>query len=261
MKNFSSKLILILMTAVCSMTSLPVMAQDSTPPLAEEWLFTPKSDHLMEFRKALGEHVEVRQKHDDPWDWEVFSAYAGDNFGQYAIRYCCTNWAELDAYEKWNAENPEVREHWATEVMPHIEKTQHYYNFMDWSNSHWGDDAAPFRYVTVDEWTIKGGHEAKMTEARNQMSQIALNQGWSAAGHNWIWFTEVGGASKVAIAIPHKNFASMAGTGESFGEFLGEHMGSQEAAAELMSQFASSTLTSSTTIWQHHPEFSTSGDD
>jgi hypothetical protein len=260
MKNRSAKLVFCLLAAIISMTSLPILAQDAPAPLAEEWLVTVKPDHLADFYAALKEHIDVRVAHGDPWNWEIFSGFTGNTIGQYAIRYCCTNWADLDAYEKWNRDNPSVMEHWMAKVHPLLEKTEHHYNVIDWANSHWKSDEGPYRYIAVDSWTIKGGHEAQLTAARKKMSQIALNQGWSDAGNSWVWFNQIGGEAKLLIAIPHKNLASMAGTGENFGDFLTRHLGSAEAAAELMQEFSSSTWQMETNIWQHHPEFSTGGD-
>jgi len=260
MKNLSAKLVFCLLAAIFSMTSTTGMAQDAPPPLAERWMVTVKPDHLADFYAALKEHIDVRQANGDPWDWEIYSGYTGDKIGEYGIRYCCANWSELDAYEKWNSENPAVIEHWMAKVHPLLEKTEHYYDIVDWANSHWNSDEGPYRYFSVDEWTIKGGHEAQLTAARKKMSQIALNQGWSAAGNSWIWYRQIGGEAKLSIVIPHKNLASMAGKGESFGDFLGKHLGSPQAAAELMQEFSSSTWKSETNIWIHHPEFSTGGD-
>ena len=260
MKNLSTKLVFCLLAAILSMTSTSIMAQEAPSPLAEEWLVTVKPDRLADFDTALKEHVDMRVAHGDPWNWEIFSGYTGDKIGQYAIRYCCTDWAEIDAYEKWVRDNPAVMEHWMTRVHPLLEKTEHYFNVIDWANSHWKSGEGPYRFISVDAWTIKGGHEAQLATARKKMSQIALNQGWSDAGNSWVWFNQIGGEARLLIAIPHKNFASMAGNGESFGDFLGKHLGSPEAAAELMQEFSSSTWQMETTIWQHHPEFSTGGD-
>lgn len=260
MKNLSAKLLLCLITALCGLTPLSIMAEDAMPPLAEEWLVTPKAHHLPDFHAALMEHVEVRRSHGDPWNWEIYSSFVGDDLSQYSIRFCCGNWPDFDAYEKWNSENPAVREHWMSTVDPHIEKLQHYYNIFDWDNSHWPNDGSTYGYVVVDEWNIKGGSEAQLAAARTKMSQIALNQGWSSAGNKWIWFDQLGGKAKVAIAIPHKNLSSLGGTGESFGDFLGKHMRSAEAGANLMQEFSSSTWERETTIWKHHPEFSAKDD-
>jgi hypothetical protein len=261
MKNLSARQVVCLLAAVFSLSSFSIMAQDAPGSLAEEWLVTVKPDRMAEFHAALKEHVDVRVAHGDPWRWEIFSGYTGDKIGQYAIRYCCTEWSELDAYEKWNRDNPAVIEHWMTKVHPLLEKTEHYYNAIDWPNSHWKSSDKPYRYISLDEWTIKGGHEAQLTAARKKMSQIAINQGWSDAGNSWVWFSPIGGKSRIAIAIPHENLAGLAGPSESFGEFLARHLGSAEAARELMQQFSSASWQMETSIWVHHPEFSTGGND
>ena len=118
MKNVVTRIVVGLAAIALSTISLPVLSQDDPPPLAEVWMVMPKSDHLVDFVTGLREHAQLRKEMGDPRSWHVYSSYAGDNFGEYAIRFCCTDWAGLDAYEKWSAENPELAQHWMTKVHP-----------------------------------------------------------------------------------------------------------------------------------------------
>ena len=258
MKNTSIKLITSLLVGIFCLLPLAATAQEAQPPLAEIWMVTPKAGHLSDFQAALKEHTDVRLEHGDPWAWQIYTSIVGDNLNQYAIRYCCATWADLDSYAKWDEANPEVLGHWVETVAPHIEKIQHYFDQIDWSNSHWTADAGPFRYFAVTEWGIKGGHEADFTSARKVMSQVAINQGWAADGRNWIWSTTIGGKSRNAIVIPHKNFADMAPGEDTFFEFLSKHMGSEEAAGDLLKKFSSATWGSELTVWEHMPGLSMS---
>lgn len=258
MKNASTKLILSLLAGLVCSLPLSTQAEDNPPPLAEVWLVTPKAGQLGEFQAAFKQHGEFRQAHGDPFKWQVYTSIVGDELNRYAIRYCCVNWADLDAYENWNEANPEVLGHWFETVAPYVENIQHYFDEIDWDDSHWAADAGPFRYFAVTEWGIKGGHEADFTSARKMMSQIAINQGWTTAGRNWIWTNAIGGKDRSAIVVPHENFAHMAGGEETFYEFLAKHMGSDEAAGDLLKKFSSSTWGSKMTLWEHVPELSMS---
>lgn len=261
MKKAPTKLILGLLAGLFCLLPFSATAEDNPPPLSETWMVTPKAGHIGEFQAAFKEHGEFRQAHGEPWKWQVYTSIVGDDLNRYAIRFCCANWADLDAYEKWNEANPEVLGHWWENVAPHVEKMEHFYNEIDWNNSHWPADAGPFRYFAVTLWGLKGGHETDFAAARKVMSQVAINQGWATPDRNWIWSTTIGGKEKNALVIPHKNFASMAGGEETFYDFLAQHMGSAEAAGDLMKKFSSSTWGSEFTIWEHVPELSMSEED
>ena len=261
MKKASIKLILSLLAGLFCLLPLSTMAQDKPPPLSEIWMVTPKTGQLGEFQAAFKEHGAFRQEHGDPWKWQVYTSIVGDELNRYAIRYCCVNWADLDAYEKWNEANPEVLAHWLQNVAPHVEKMQHYYDEVNWDNSHWTADAGPFRYFAVTEWGIKGGHRADFASAREVMSQVAINQGWATADRSWIWTTTIGGPERNAVVVPHKNFADMERGEETFYNFLTKHMGSAEAAGDLLKKFSAATWGTEMTIWEHLPELSMSEDE
>lgn len=257
MKKFTLHISGLIIVLCSGMISLPLFAQDEPPPVGEEWLVTPKPGHLADFMAGMAEHVAMRREANDPFDWIVYSSYAGDNFGQYSIRYCCTTWAGIDEYEQWSANQPELMQHWMTKIQPYLAETRHYFHTVDWANSHWDADM-DFRFVAVDTWTIKPGHEARLDQVITQLSQIALNQGWSEAGKHWVWLHNIGGEPKITVAIPHKNFASMQQDGETYGEFLVRHLGN-EKARELVDQFISSVNRQESSIWQRHPELSLGG--
>ena len=258
MKNASIKLITGLLAGIICLSPISAIAQDNPPPLSEIWMVTPKAGHLGDFQAALKAHTNVRKEHGDPQAWQVYSSIVGDDLNQYAIRHCCSSWADLDAYAKWNEANPAVLGHWMETVAPHVEKIQHYFDQIDWNNSRWAADEGPFRYFAVTEWGTKGGQEADFTAARKVMSQVAINQGWATTGKNWIWTTTIGGKDRNAIVIPHKNFAGMAPGEETFFEFLSKHMGSAEAAGDLLKKFSSATWGSELTVWEHLPGLSMS---
>jgi hypothetical protein len=236
------------------------MAQDSPPPLAEMWLVTPKADHGTDFYKALAEHMAFRSENGDPRKWEAYSPMLGDDLKRLAIRYCCFTWADQDAYREWSDQAEAIDAHFNDNVAPHVEKWAHYFETMDWENSHWSEESGPFKMFAVTEFNVKPGHAGEFNAAREKMSQIALNQGWATNEHLWIWASTIGGKPQESIIIPHKNFASMERDEDSFPSFLAKHMGS-EAASALLKQFANATWSSNYQTWQHREKYSMSGDD
>jgi hypothetical protein len=261
MKKTSINLVLGLLAGLFWLVPVSAMAADDPPPLAEVWLVTPKAGHLGEFQAAFQQHTAVRKENADPRDWQTFVSIVGKDINQFAIRNCCFNWADLDSFAKWDEANPQVVGHWYETVQPYVETVEHYYSEVDYDNSNWNDDSGPFRYFAVDQWKLKGGHEADFSAARESMSQIAINQGWANADRNWAWTTQIGGRAAVSLVVPHKNFAAMAGGEETFFEFLSKHMGSTEAAGALIKKFSASSWGVETTIWEHLPELSMGGDD
>lgn len=241
---------------------LPAMVQaaDAPPPLADMWLITPKAGHGAEFRKALGEHLAFRAEHGDPRAWEVYTPLLGEDLNRYAIRYCCFHWADQDSYRAWRSEASEVNEHFQKNVMPHTEKAAHYFEALDWGNSHWVDAGEPYRFYAVTEYNLKPEHAMAFDQARDKMSQIALEQGWATDNHPWVWSSTIGGKTQEAVIIPHMNFASLDRSEDSFLNFLSSQLGSEEAA-KLVQQFASASWSSEFQIWEFQEDLSMSADD
>lgn len=261
MKKTPKTLILGLFASLFCLLPLTVMADDQPPPLAELWLVTPKTGQQGDFMGALKEHMAIREEHDDPWKWQTYTVSVGKNIGQVAIRYCCINWADVDSYEQWNKDNPDVTSHWEEKVDQHVEKYEHYFEQLDWQNSNWTEGSGPSRFFGVTEWTIKGGHGTDFTTAREKMSQIAINQGWASADRNWLWTTSIGGGSTQSLVVPYKNYADMAPGEESFYAFIVKQLGSEEAAGELFKSFSSAARRTNYTVWELQPGLSMSDDD
>lgn len=261
MKKASSMLLLGLLASMIYLLPFNAIAEDEPGSLAEMWLVTVKNGHSGSFQAALKEHIAFRAEHGDPWKWQTYTAVVGENLNQIAIRYCCINWADVDSYEQWNRSNPDVGEHWNENVDPNVKKIEHYFEQIDWDNSHWSEGAGSNRLFGVTEWTIKGGKDADFAAAREKMSQIAINQGWGAAERNWIWTTTIGGKPTQGIVIPYKNYAAMTPGEETFYSFLVKQLGSEEAADELYKTFSGATWESQYTVWEHQPDQSMQEDD
>lgn len=234
----------------------PALAQDAPPGLAEVWLITPKPGHGKEFFGAMQKHMAFRKEHGDPWAWQVYTPVLGDELSQVAIRYCCVNWADVDAYGDWSRRSEKVSAHFDEHVGPHVEKAEHYFESIDWENSHWPAGNREFRYYAVTDFALEAGETAGFHAAREKMSQIAIEHGWATDQRNWLWMSRVGGAPTVSVVIPHPNFASFESNRESFFAFLAEKLGSTEAAAELYQQFDGATLGSEFQIWERNDALS-----
>lgn len=239
------------LAALIMLAPAVVAAQDSPPPLAEMWVLTAKAGHGDEFRAAIKEHMAFRAEHGDPRAWQAYSPVLGDELNRLAVRFCCINWADVDAYREWNEGAPEVGEHYGETVAPHVADTEHYFETIDWANSHWSDAGGPYRVFAVTDWAIKPGHSAEFDAALDKMSQIAIDQGWASDNHNWLWMTRIGGSPQQSIVVPHRNFASFDEAKDNFFRFLADQLKSEEAAADLMKQFEGATMGSEFQIWVH----------
>jgi hypothetical protein len=255
MQRLKTKLVLSLMAASIWLTPALVFAQEAAP-LAELWMIIPKAGQAQELSDALKEHMDFRSEHGDPWRWDAYTPLLGDDLDRFAVRSCCHNWADIDTYREWADKNTAVGAHFGEHVAPHVEKYEHYYEEIDWANSHWSNEKGPYKYFGVTQFTLKAGEAGEFHAAREKMSQIAINQGWANAERSWLWATTIGGEPHVSIIVPHVNYADMADSGEGFADFLSSQLGSAEAAASLMKQFSAATWGSDYQVWVHREELS-----
>lgn len=254
------KFVLSLIAAMSFMLPAVTLAADAPPPLADIWYVTPKEGHDAQLREALGEHMAFRAEHGDPRSWNVYTPMLGDELDRYAIRFCCFNWADQDSYRAWRSGATEIDEHFKKHVLPLTKKAAHYFESIDWGNSHWVDAAGSYKFFAVTEFNIKPGSGQDFDAARDKMSQVALNQGWATDDHPWLWASTIGGKLQESVIIPHENFASLDRGQEDFMTFLSRHMG-PEAAAELGKQFSGASWSTDFQIWEHHEDLSMSKGD
>ena len=260
MNKIPAKSVLLLFAALLYLAPTVAIAQDTPPPLAEMWLATPKEGQQSEFFEAVEKHMAFRKEQGDPRDWQVYTPLLGEDLNRVAIRFCCFSWADQDTYRRWNDSAEEVGKHFNETVAPHAAHWAHYFEMLDWQNSHWVEESGPYRFFAVTEFNIRQGHSAQFDAARDKMSQIALNQGWATPDRSWLWTTTIGGHPQEGIVIPYTNFAGMDRDEDSFLRFLAKHMG-DDAARELLQQFASASKSSSFQIWEHQEKYSMSHDD
>mgnify|MGYP001816215502 FL=1 len=255
------RIALVLLAAGLTFIAGPVHAENEPASIVEMWVVIPKDGHATELNAALKEHMAFRSEQGDPWKWDAYTPLLGDDLDRVAVRSCCHQWADMDTYAEWLKGNSHVNAHFGEHVAPHVEKYEHFYEKIDWANSHWNTEGGPYTFFAVTEFDVKAGHDADFRAALEKMSQIAIEQGWANDDRNWVWSSTIGGKPTVSIVVPHENMASMAGSGESFGEFLARQLGSPDAAAELMQQFSGSTWGSNYQIWVHETGLSASSED
>lgn len=251
-----SKIMKFILATLFILLAAPILAQDAPGPMAETWTMTPNAGENDKFWKAFKEHIEVRKEAGDPWAWNVYTPLLGDNMGRVSVRYCCFEWADVDAYRVWNVENPEVGEHWAEKVAPHVAKVEHYFTKLDWGNSNWED--GDYKYFGVTSFKVKPSALAEFDRARDKMSQIALDNDWKGS---WIWSTRVGGSPMESIVVPYASFADMQRDGESFFGFLARVLKSDEAAAGIMADFTAPIWGQEYQVWEYHEQHSMKRED
>ena len=226
-------------------------------PVSDIWYVVPKRGMEAQFTEAMAAHMAFRAEAGESRDWGAYRVVAGHEISPIAFRSCCFEWAELDAHEAEDTEKG-LSANFNENVDQYVEHYHHYLERIDWENSHWPENNGPFYRVTT--WTIKQGAGPGTEEARRTLSDVALNQGWAEADHNWVWLSRIVGKPITQIVTSYENYADMAPTEPSFPEFVTEKLGAEEAAA-VLSQFGSGFTSADVTIWKYDASLSTLSDD
>jgi hypothetical protein len=261
MNHLAFRSIFVVMTALLLTISFSATAQDDDGPpgqIAEVWVVSVSLENQPAFEEAFNNHMNVRKEAGDPASWQTFTNNTGDSLSTYFIRNCCFSWADRDAYDAWGEENPEVSADWNENVHSLVSNYGHHFSEVDFENSNWPDEGSEVKFVGVTSYRIKPGAGQQFDAAKNELSQIALNEGWAEAGHNWAWSSSVDGPTTVNLVIPHENYADMANPDPTFFQFLSQHLGSEEAAAEIFQRFTGATKGAEYTIYTHRADMSMS---
>ena len=247
-------LITMFLTFVWLAAPLAVLADSHEPAgnVSDSWYIMPKDGMNEEFVAAFKEHIAYRAEQGDPRDWSTYVPTVGSYMGYYIVRYCCSTWAERDAYDEWNAES-KAGDHFNENVDPYVQKYKHYLGEVDFENSNWPDDGSDHSLVGVTRWHPKPGMGRTITETKNKMSEMAKEHGWP---FHWAWSWRIGGEGSLSLASPYKNWAGMADPEQSFYEFLAEKMESEEEAGTLLNTFSTSFENSTYTIYRRIDDMS-----
>lgn len=235
---------------------LSAPAADAPPPVSEMWTMVPKADHRDAFFEAFKEHLAVRAEAGDPWVWKTYTPVLGDSIDMVAVRYCCFEWADLDSYREWSESNPSVEKHWHDKVDPHVASYGHYFDQVSWVNSNIERGWGPYRYFAVTEFSPKAGMAGEFDAARDEIAQIALNQGWANETRPWMWSSAIGGEPSESLVIPLEKYADFRRDQQSFFNFLSGVMGSDEAADQLLNRFNGTVANRQVQIWELHEDLS-----
>ena len=96
--------------------------------------------------------------------------------------------------------------------------------------------------------------------ALDEMSQLAITEGWANDDNNWLWFSRVGGDETTTIVSSYENFAAMSPPEQSFFEFVVEKLGEEEAGV-MFGAFGNGFDDSDYTIWKLDESISTPVDE
>ncbi len=249
--------------ALLILAALPAAASadnhESQPPLTDVWLMVPRQGMAAEFESALEAHLAYRAEREDSADWEVYRAVIGDNPLVYQLRHSGIDWADLDAYAAEGLEKG-FGEHWNSTVDQYVDHYHHYLERTDWENSHWPDDAGPFRYYGVTTWTWKAGAGPGPDDARREFSQLAKDAGWAEAGNQWLWLSRIGGEPKLMVVSGFADYADMQPPEQSFYDFLVDEVGA-DRAARIIADFNAGFARSEYTVWLHLENLSAGSDE
>jgi hypothetical protein len=252
MKNYT-RYVLTAGLALLLSFALQVSAQEPTGNIAESWSVTVDRENVREFEAALKANMAFRAEKGDPRTWAVLTPVAGDQLNTYLIRTCCFSWADQDAYESWEAQNPEIMQRWYSEVDPLVADYAHSFSEYDMKNSNFGNSVTPVSLVQVTTWDVRPNQMAEFSAAKTEISQIVLNQSTDRKNRQWAWLETLTGPTRMSLAIPRENFAALSPIGPSLYEFLSDKMGA-EKAADLLQRFANSTTSSIHRIWRIRPD-------
>ncbi len=228
-------------------------------PITDIWYVVPKRGMEAQFAEAMTAHIAFRADAGETQGWQAYRVVAGHDISPIAFRRCCFEWADLDAFEAESAEKG-LDANFSENVDQYVDHYHHYVERIDWENSHWPDGEIDGPFYGVTSWTVKQGAGPGTEEARKKLSDVALNQGWSEAGHNWVWVTRIVGKPIVQVVTSKKNYADFEPSKPSFFEFVTEQLGAEEAGA-VFGQFGSGFTGSDYTIWKYDASLSTPSDD
>lgn len=246
----------LVLAAVFAIAPLAAIA-DNHENVSSIWVIAPKQGMGTEFEAAMKEHVAFRAAQGDPRNWRAYSVAVGDKMGMYQVRGCCFEWAGQDAYMAETADMG-LGEHFTETVAPYVDRVHHYFDVYDYENSSWPEDDVheTHEYFGVTSWTLKEGAGPGSSQAREKISQLAIETGWGEV-FSWLWHTREGGKPTLMVVVPYENYAGMAPPEQSLVEHIAAKSAmSQEEIGELFTTFGSGFASSDYTVWRFRPDLS-----
>lgn len=234
-------------------------AAEAPPPLSDIWYMVVKPGMDTQFAEAMATHMQFRKDAGEGRSWQAYRVNVGHNMKPIQMRSCCFSWADLDSHDAAAAEAG-LGENFQDNVAQYVEHYHHYFETTDWENSHWPATGTSGPYYGVTSYTVKTGRGPESDAALETMSQLAKNEGWANDDNNWLWLTQIGGDSTIAIVSSNANYAEMAPPEQSFFEFAAEKLGEEEAG-KLFHDFSNGFTDSDYSIWKLDESISTPADE
>lgn len=241
--------------ALYCISYLALAAPEAKPlTLADTWVMVPKSGQSQEFEDAFKKHLKFRAKQGDPHQWLTYAPTLGDNLNHYIVRYCCTSFKNLDAYDKW-AKKSKVGEHWQKHVAKYVESYEHYYNRLDIKNSHWPNSDKMFTYYGVTSYKAKMGMGKSIEDAKAKLSEVAKDMKWP---YSWSWGWQIGGKEGMSLVVGYDDYNAMTPPEVSFMEAFAKQTGDEKATQGFFKSWSENFHSTKYTIYKYHEELSMS---
>jgi len=87
-------------TAVATLASGFVLAQEKPGTIGRVGFFVPKPGAAQQFEQARKKHFEFHRKSNDQWAWFTWQVVTGEHTGTYITGTFGHHWKDFDAYEK-----------------------------------------------------------------------------------------------------------------------------------------------------------------
>ncbi|TRX56481.1 hypothetical protein [Thalassomonas sp. M1454] len=235
----------------------PAFAADKeVKSLAEVWLMTPNPGQVVKFEQAFIEHLKYRKSKGDPRNWNTYVPTIGKDLSNYTVRFCCTAFKDVSAYNDWANKN-KIGEHWNNTVAAYVAKYEHYFDRVDLENGHWPNNGKKYKFFEVTTYDVKMGHGKNTEQSKKVISDHAKAMKWA---HSWGWSWRSAGDGGLMLVVPFEDYADMAPLEKSFGKSLAEHLGSEDKADAVFADWTSNFNSAQTTVWMKRDDLSISDD-
>lgn len=246
-KLFNSLIISIILTF-----STLSQGAENKANLADVWIMVPHEGKSAKFESAFNAHLKFRQKQQDPRIWKTYTPVVGRDISFYVVRSCCLNWADLDSYQQWS-DKAKVLAHWNKNVAPFVSHYEHYFNELDFANSHWPESNDGMKYFAVTQYRVKMGKRGSIAEGKKTLSDYAKAMKWP---YHWSWSDQIGGKEGLSLVIPYSNYADMAPPEESFYQAIVKHLKDEDKAKAIFKQWSGNFKSTDYTIYRVRPDLS-----
>lgn len=231
-------------------------AADKPNSLADVWVMVPNAGQQANFEAAFKKHIAFRAEKGDPREWKTYTPTIGNDLNFYVVRFCCTKFKEIEAYQKWESDN-KIQQDWNNNVNQYVASYRHGFNRLDFDNSNWPENNNDFKYFAVTDYQVKMGHGKSIEEGKKVLSDNAKAMKWP---YSWSWSWRIGGTEGLSLVIPYKNYAGMTPPDKSFAKALTEHLGDEAKAEKIFKSWNDNFHATKYTVYVLRNDLSMSAD-